>query len=139
MLINSFADLEKFGVRLTSFQESFLRNHWPSKMSVILPCKGSKFKYIHRGKDNIAFRMVGPRNRNLFNLIQEVGPLVAPSANPQGGVPAVSVWEAIGYFGQDIDMYMCGHTLRSKPSTIVSLEYNKIQILRQGEVIIKNK
>lgn len=136
VLINSFSDFKNFGVTLTNDQSLFLHSHWPSKMSVILNCKGNKFKYIHRGKENIAFRMVGPKNRNLFNLINEVGPLVAPSANPQGGIPAKSVWEAIGYFGENIDLYMCGHTVHSKPSTLVKYDKNKLTILREGAVKI---
>jgi L-threonylcarbamoyladenylate synthase len=139
VLINSYDDLNKFGVKLTSSQDSFIRAYWPSKMSVVLPCRGNKFKYIHRGKEDIAFRMVSPKNRNLFNLIKEVGPLVAPSANPQGDVPAKSVWEAIGYFGDQIDMYMCGHTVKSKPSTIVTFKKDNVVILREGAVKIKSK
>lgn len=139
VLINSFDDLKRFGVKLTDTQSSFLHLHWPSKMSVVLPCKGNKFKYIHRGKEDVAFRMVGPKNRNLYHVISTVGPLVAPSANKQGGTPARSVWEAIGYFGEDVDMYMCGHTVHSKPSTLVKYVKDKLIILREGAVKIKNK
>jgi L-threonylcarbamoyladenylate synthase len=139
VLISSFADLKQFGVKLTGEQRMFLDDVWPGKISVILPCSLGKFAYLHQGTKSIAFRMVGLRNRNLYNLLRKVGPLAAPSANPQGAEPAKTVWEAKKYFEDDVDVYACGHTRISKPSTLVRYEKGKLVILRQGAVKIKTK
>ena len=81
----------------------------------------------------LIFGLIG----NLFNLIKKVGPLVAPSANPQGLNPAQNVWEAKKYFGNKIDMYMCGGTRTGQPSTVVEIKNGKMKIIRQGSAQIK--
>lgn len=136
VLISKFSDLEKFGVNIPKEQNTFLQNIWPGKVSVILPCTDKKFQYLHRGTKTIAFRMIGPRNRNLYKLLNNVGPLVAPSANPQGSIPASSVWEAEKYFGNKVDIYACGHTRKSLPSTLITFLNNKPKVLRKGAVSI---
>jgi L-threonylcarbamoyladenylate synthase len=134
VLISSVNDLDKFGIKHSHILQN---TRMLPKVSMIFPCNSKKFNYLHRGKKSIAFRLVGPRNRNLYKLIKNVGPLVAPSVNPQGLTPAKNIWEAKKYFGDKIDVYMCGGTRNSKPSTIVSFTGKKPEILRQGAVKIK--
>lgn len=131
VLISSFADLNKFGVNISKEQDKFLHTVWPGKVSVVLPCSQKKFEYLHRGTKTIAFRMIGPRNKNLFKILKSVGPLVAPSANPQGLPPAKKRSEARRYFGEAIDAYVCVGTKNSKPSTIISLINTTPKILRK--------
>jgi L-threonylcarbamoyladenylate synthase len=141
VLITSYKDLEIFGVKIDKEQAKFLEKIWPGKVSVILSCNLAKFKYIHRGTNGIAFRMIAKKNKNLFNLIQKVGPLVAPSANPEGEKPAENIQEAKIYFsyrqGLCPNLYINGGIRQFKPSTLVKLENNDFVVLRQGEVKIK--
>jgi L-threonylcarbamoyladenylate synthase len=138
VLITEYKDLEKFGVE---YNQKELEKFWPGKVSVVLSVENkkmqNKFNYLHRSTNGISFRMISPRNKNLFALIQQAGPLVAPSANPQGLVPAQNIWEAKKYFGNNVDVYMCGGTRNSKPSTLVTYKNEKIIVLRQGAVIVK--
>jgi L-threonylcarbamoyladenylate synthase len=138
VLITDYKDLETFCV---TYNQKDLERFWPGKVSVILPIENKinqkKFEYLHRGTYGISFRMISSRNRNLFNVIKEVGPLVAPSANPQGLSPALNIWQAKKYFGNNVDVYMCGGTRNSKPSTLVTYKNKKIIVLRQGAVIVK--
>jgi L-threonylcarbamoyladenylate synthase len=133
VLISSYKDLEIFGIKLNEKQAKFLKKIWPGKVSVILPCKLAKWKYIHRGVESVAFRMIGNKNKNLFNLIKKVGPLVAPSCNKQGEKPAESIKESKEYFKDDIDLYIDGGTRKSVPSTLIKYENNDWLILRQGQ------
>ena len=137
VLISSFSDLKNFGIKLEENQRKFLEEVWPGKISVILPCTSAKLKYLHRGKKSIAFRMIGKRNKNLFNIIKSIGPLIAPSANPQGMPPATKRSEARKYFGVSVDAYVCVGTKISKPSTLVEYKKGKLVILREGAVKIK--
>lgn len=132
VLISSYKDLDIFGVKIDEKQAKFLKKIWPGKVSVILPCTLSKWKYIHRGTKSIAFRMVGEKNKNLFNLIKKVGPLIAPSVNIQGEKPAESIKEAKEYFGDNVDLYINGGQKKSPPSTLIKYENNNWVILRQG-------
>lgn len=137
VLINTIEDLKKFGIKIDKEQSKFLEKIWPGKVSIIFPCLLNKWSYIHRGVGSIAFRMIGSKNRNLFNLIEKVGPLVAPSANLEGDKPAESVAQARKYFGKNVDLYINGGIRKVKPSTLVKFKNNDYIVLRQGEVIIK--
>lgn len=137
VLITSYKDLEIFGVKITKEQAKILPKFWPGKVTVILPCLSNKFKYLHRGTKSIAFRMIGSKNKNLFNLIKKVGPIVAPSANPQDLKQANTIKEAKDYFGNKIDLYLNGGSRICKSSTLIKFNDNKLVILRQGDVIIK--
>lgn len=141
VLITDFKDLEHFGIVLDEERNNFLHQYWPGRLTCILPSSNKKIiqklKYLHRGKENFALRMIGKRNRNLYNLIEKVGPIIAPSANPQDMPPANNIREAKKYFGDKIDIYIDGGTRKGKSSTIVSLMNKEIKILRQGDVKIK--
>lgn len=139
VLINSYEQLKIFGSRTSEY----LGKLWPGKVSVILSCNSKKWEYIHRGTKSIAFRMIGKRNKNLFNLINKVGPLVAPSANPEGLPPAETILKAKEYFspkqGLGPELYINGGKRHFKPSTLVRLIGNNFEILRQGEVKVNLK
>ena len=137
VLINSIDSLKVFDVKLNQNQNNFLNKNWPGKVSIILPVNKNKFKYIHRGSGSIAFRMIGPVNRNLFSIINSVGPIVAPSANPQGLPPATCIHKAHKYFGSTVDAYLDGGTKKGIASTVVDYTKDKPKIIRQGLVAIK--
>lgn len=129
VLISSIKDLERFGIK-GNFPKIFL-----PKVSVLINCS-DKFKYIHRGTGEIAFRMISKRNKNLFNLVNKVGPIVAPSANPENENPAETIKEARNYFKDRIDCYIDGGKKIGKPSTLIRIKKGNVEILRQGIIKI---
>lgn len=136
VLISSLNDLKKFGIKLTLLQEKKLKEFWPGKVSVIFEYKGKKFQHLHRGKNSIAFRF--PYDFELLNLLKKVGPLVAPSANRAGDEPATNFKEARAYFTDEVDFYVDGGKLKSKPSTLIEMnKKGEITVLREGAVKIK--
>lgn len=129
-LISNIKDLEKFGV---SFDNKILNKFWPGKFSIILKYKNKayqkKFSYISRGKDEMSFRL--PNKKSLIEILKKTGPLVAPSANPSGLIPASNIKEAKDYFGNKVDFYVSGGTLKSEPSTLIKIGKNgEIEVLR---------
>ncbi len=139
VLISSLKDLDIFDIKIDKDQAKILEKFWPGKVSVLLVCKNSKFKYIHRGKGEIAFRMIGPRNKNLYNLLKNVGPIVAPSANKEGEKPAETINEAREYFADKVDFYINGGEKKGESSTLIRINEGKIEILRQGSLKINKK
>ncbi|MCC7004677.1 threonylcarbamoyl-AMP synthase [Candidatus Nomurabacteria bacterium] len=137
ILISSINDLKKFRVKITKNQKNILKKIWPNKISVILPVNGSKLFYLHRGTNSIAFRY--PKNKNLLNIIKKVGPIVAPSANPEGKAPARNIKEARKYFEKKVDFFIGNKNIESLASTIVKLDGEKFKILRDGGVKINKK
>jgi L-threonylcarbamoyladenylate synthase len=96
----------------------------------------SAYKYLHRGTNSLAFRL--PKNKLVLNILKISGPLIAPSANWEGYEPAKNIKEARRYFGNKV-FYLNRGDLISKPSTLIDLRTQKIQILREGEGIKKIK
>lgn len=135
ILISSIDDLSRFEIILTSTQKEFLKRNWPNPLSVVLPCKNNKFKYLHRGINSLAFRM--PKDKKLLELLKKVGPLVAPSANFEGELPAKNIAEARKYFGDQVNLYLDGGIIQSVPSTLVEFREDSIKILRMGVLRFK--
>lgn len=136
ILISKLSDLEKFDIRLTEKQKEFLQKNWPNPLSTVLPCKNEKFKYLHRGKNSLAFRI--PKNDWLQKLLKEVGPLVAPSANFEGESPFQTINEAKKYFGDQVAFYVDAGKVESVVSTLIKLNYDgTYTILREGMVKFK--
>lgn len=62
--------------------------------------------WIRHVDDTVAYRV--PCNYELRQLLELTGPLVAPSANPEGGQPARNIQMAKDYFGKLVDIYVDG-------------------------------
>lgn len=130
ILISSIGDLDKFSIKLTSYQKEFLEKNWPNPLSVVLSCDDEKFKYLHRGTNSLAFRM--PNNKTLLKILKRVGPLVAPSANIEGEKAAENIGEAKNYFQDNVDFYFDQGDINSEHSTLIEFKSDSINILRKG-------
>ncbi len=140
ILIGDISELEKFSIILSMEQKIELEKYWPISaiaeigqqraVSVILDCLDEKFAYLHRGTKTLAFRI--PTNEDLKKLLLQIGPLIAPSANPEGLPPAKNIAEARKYFGVSVDLYLDGGEIKSKASKIIKLHKDgTINILRE--------
>lgn len=117
ILLGSPADMEKFGVAAEAIVKA--NSYWPGATSLIVPVKGEQWRYLHRGTYSLAFRV--PELPWLRKLLQASGAIVAPSANPEGQVPAKNINEAREYFGSEADFYLDGGDLGGEASKIISL------------------
>ena len=107
---------------------------WPNPISVIVPC-GEELSYLHMGKRSLAVRV--PKDEALLSLLEQTGPLLTTSANLPGEPVATSVQEAKGYFGDTADFYADGGTITDhKPSTVIRIVDDAIEVLRLGAVTI---
>ena len=76
--------------------------------------------HLVRTDATLAFRVV-PSGTVLSELIQCVGPLLAPSANLAGQPPATTINEAIAYFGDQVAVYVDGGEIKGvMPSRIIT-------------------
>ncbi|HEX8390226.1 MAG TPA: L-threonylcarbamoyladenylate synthase [Candidatus Saccharimonadales bacterium] len=80
--------------------------------------------WLLRQNNQLAYRV--PVADNLRELLRRTGPLIAPSANPQGQPPARSVDEARAYFGAAVDLYIDGGTIPADmpPSRLVRVHFD---------------
>ena len=128
VLISDMEQVEQFGVVLDAALIEQLNSYWPGSYSIILPTVDDQYEYLSRGTDSIAFRL--PDSDELRELIRNVGPIVAPSANPEGYPPATTVDEVQKYFGTTIDFCVDGGTLEGKPSTLLRIENGDVEVIR---------
>ena len=104
-----------------------LKELWPGKNSIILP--SSRPAWITRGNESIAYRV--PDDENLRAFLQKTGPLIAPSANPEGQPPAMTISQAEAYFGDNIDFYVDrGDVVEAAPSRLYRMTANDLERLR---------
>lgn len=107
---------------------------WPGPVSVEIP---HQLDYLHQSTGRQAFRI--PDDKELLELLQRTGPLQTTSANLPGEPPATTVAEAKEYFGDSVDFYVDGGDLSGrKPSTIIKVVDDAIEVIREGAVKIKN-
>lgn len=129
ILISSSLDLKLFGIKIMPETAKILKNFWPGPVSVLFSCRDKKLAYLHRGTNKLAFRL--PKDKKLRNFLHSTGPLVAPSANHEGQKPAQNLKQAQKYFGDQVDFYIDGGKMRSKPSTLVEIKDGKIITMRK--------
>lgn len=149
ILLHDGKNIEQFGIPAEKGVGKVAQGYWPGKVSIVLalpelptptlPSKEAgvetireKFSYLHRGTNALAFRV--PDDDELRELLKETGPLVAPSANPEGKLPALTIEEAKKYFGKSADFYVDAGLLESEPSTLIEIRPSKILVLREGAV-----
>jgi L-threonylcarbamoyladenylate synthase len=95
------------------------KTYWPGPFSLVLPTTRTDIEQLERSTGMFGFRM--PNNIALIKLMEQTGPLIAPSANPESLPPANNINEAKAYFGGQIDLYIDGGELANPPSTLIDL------------------
>lgn len=119
ILIGDAKELEKFSIILSEKQKNKIKKYWPGSVSIVFDCLDDKFKYLHKGTKTLAFRIPNPQR--LRDLLVKAGPLIAPSANIEGLLPAKTVLEAKEYFRNSVDLYLDGGKLERQASKVIKL------------------
>jgi len=132
VIVGDISDLERFGIKLSSNAERFIKKYWPGKVSIIFDVS-PEFHYLDKNR-GLAIRL--PNDERVRNFLRKTGPLATSSANTQGFPPAKKIEEARNYFGDKVDFYEDFGELVSAPSTIVKIKGDNIEIIRQGAVDI---
>lgn len=122
ILINNINDILEFGIEEKWLNKAL--SYWQNAnkpTTLVFPViNQKKIEYLHRGTGSLAIRL---QNIDfLSTIINAVGPLVAPSANPEGLTPANNILLAKKYFGYHIDYYVDGGNVKNTlPSTIIDI------------------
>lgn len=98
---------------------SLVADGWPDRTSLVLPSRQAP-SWIRRDNSSVAYRR--PSVDSLQRLLLKVGPLIAPSANPEGLPPATTIDQAVDYFGESVEVYVDGGpVLDNTPSRILRM------------------
>ena len=138
ILISDVHQLEEFSISLSREQKNKLKEYWsfnsaqafqPTPTSIIFDCKNEKLSYLHRGTETLAFRL--PSSQALRDLLALTGPLIAPSANPEGLPSAKNIAGAKKYFADSVDFYLDGGEISGNASRVIKLHKDgTVDILR---------
>ena len=116
--------------------EALTRAFWPGGLTLILPKNKSISSVISAGKETVALRM--PDHKTTLKLIQLVGPVAAPSANPFERISPTSARQVASYFQNELPMILDGGKCKKGlESTIVGFNKNKVIVYRLGVVTIE--
>jgi len=112
--------------------------YWPGPLTLVFTAKNNICGRLTGGGGTIGIR-ISP-HPVAKALLEKMGkPLTATSANISGQRPAKSAAEVEKIFGSSIDYIIDGGDAEAGLcSTIVSLKENKLTILRDGQVDLKN-
>lgn len=114
---------------------SAVAQYWPGPISIVIPV-GVGLSHLHLGKGSLAVRV--PSDASFQKFLEKSGPLLTSSANLPSAPPAHTVREAENYFGDSVDFYVDGGDLSGrKPSTIIRIIDDAVEIIRRGSVKIK--
>ncbi len=118
ILIHEAGAMKEFGVPNT-YIESVARMDIVGPTSFIVPIERTDLSYLDRGTGTLAFRI--PYDDVVREFISKTGPLIAPSANPQGKEPAKTVEDAREYFRETVDIYVDGGYKDAAPSVLIDV------------------
>lgn len=136
IIASSIDQLAELGIKSRYLKA--VEQFWPGAVSVIIPVSDPSLDYLHQGKMSLAVRI--PKPKELRDLLNKTGPLLTTSANPPGEDTAINIEQAKNYFNTQVDFYIDGGDLSNhKPSTIIRVLDDAIEVIRQGEVKVKSE
>jgi len=123
---------------ISPLAERLMAQHWPGPLTLALPARsGLPASIVADGY--VAVR-VSP-NPFAHALVAAAGrPITATSANPAGLPPPRTAVEVAAYFGPPICLILDGGTTPGgQPSTLARVRGERVEILRQGAVIVVDR
>ncbi|MBO8428044.1 MAG: threonylcarbamoyl-AMP synthase [Firmicutes bacterium] len=108
----------------------------PGPLTIILKAKENIPSYLDLNSGFIGIRI--PKDTFVLKMIDLVNyPLFVPSANPSNLVPAKNHLEVINYFNDKVDLVVKGESIENIPSTVIKIDGDKISVLREGKITLK--
>ncbi len=125
--------LESLGFTKESLKSA--NGFWPGAISIVLNA-GPELDYLHQETGSIAVRVVA--DKKLRDLLRKTGPLLTSSANQSGEPVSTTIEQAKKYFRELADFYVDGGNMSDRPpSTIIRIDGDKINIIREGAVVVQ--
>lgn len=137
ILCDSF-DTAASVVDLNAAAQRLAKAHWPGALTIVAPVRTEFPRAIHQGTGMVGVRV--PAHELCLRLIRTCeGTLTGTSANLSGRPPCRSLEEAISQLGEDIDLFLDGGYLSGLESTVVRLEGERIEVLREGGIRVSDE
>ena len=129
-------DIVKEITCIDSFTEKIIKKYWPGPLTLILKLTDQKLKKSLKLDKKIAVRI--PDSKCTLKLLEKCRLLVGTSANISGNSSYTNPNECIKNI-KNYDIFLNGGTITSKgESTIIEIENEKIKMIREGALKIKD-
>ena len=129
-------DIVKEITCIDSFTEKIIKKYWPGPLTLILKLTDKKLKKSLKLDKKIAVRI--PDSKCTLKLLEKCRLLVGTSANISGNSSYTNPNECIKNI-KNYDIFLNGGTITSKgESTIIEIENEKIKMIREGVLKIKD-
>ena len=122
-------------VRFIGPARKLAQKYWPGALTIVLPLKKALPYAIHQGTRELGVRV--PHSLDCVRLIRGCGGFITgTSANISGAPPARTAQRATEELGEGISLVLDGGTLAGTPSTVVKVNADGIEVLREGAVAV---
>jgi L-threonylcarbamoyladenylate synthase len=124
--------------RLNERARKLVERFWPGSLTLVLEKKESLPSIVTCGFDRVGVRV--PAHEVALTLIKlSGGLLVGTSANKSGSKPPRTAKEAANQVGDKVDLILDGGpTPLGVSSTVVDVTSEKIRVIREGPVSVKD-
>ncbi|MFZ4673236.1 threonylcarbamoyl-AMP synthase [bacterium] len=113
----------------------YLKSMWPGPLTLVAPLKKELDTAITAGLNTLAVRI--PNHPVFLDLIREVGPLAAPSANRSGLPSATRAWHIEEDYDGQVPMVEGAPPIHGLESTIIIQKEGYLEIGRLGATPIE--
>jgi len=121
---------------IDKFTEKIIKKYWPGPLTLILTLTDQKLKNSLKLQNKIAVRI--PDSKCTLKLLEKCKLLVGTSANISGNSSYTNPDECIKNI-RNYDIFLNGGTITSKgESTIIEVENERIRIIREGALKVKD-
>ena len=113
--------------------EKLLNKYMPGPLTVLLKSKKELPYFVTLASEYVGIRISS--HPFVLNLIKKVGkPLLVPSANKSGEKPLSEYEDVISVFNGSISAVVMEDALGELPSTIIRIDDDNIELIRQGSL-----
>ena len=136
ILTNSIEKINLVVDSINDIERELINKYLPGDLTIILNKKKGISNILTANKNTIGVRI--PNNEVALKILSSYQyPLAVTSANISGFDVGTKLDDLIDIFKDKVDIIIDGGILKSTPSTIVRIENNNINILRQGNLKIE--
>lgn len=130
------AAVQQWGAGTPDYAQRLADSLWPGPLTLVVPCSDTVPRYLTGGQDTVGLRC--PAHPVALAVIEQAGPLAAPSANRFGQVSPVTAADVVADVGDRLaagDLVLDGGACPvGVESTIVDCTGPAPRILRWGAV-----
>ena len=138
VLTNSISKINLMVDEINNLEKELMEKYFPGNLTIILNKKSHISDMLTANKSTIGVRI--PNNEIALQILSAYPyPLATTSANMSGDDNGVEINDFLDSFHDTVDIIIDGGKTNSIPSTIVRVEGDNINILREGSLKLDEK